>query len=317
MNAPLIMPASMHAGRIALGCVTFGREIDEASAITLLDHALARGVAMFDTASAYGQGASESIIGRWIASRRPAPGSLTIATKILPPYEPRRIAESVRESLQRLQLPAIDLLYLHRWDATAEEPPALAALEELVRSGSVRALGVSNFNQQQLATAIVFQRRHGWTPFTVLQNNHNLAVSDVSPSYRDFCAANGIAIVTYSPLGAGFLTGKHRRGVEPGSRFDVVPGHKDVYFHDQSWQRLDRLEAIAAHTGHSQAHLALAWALHQPGIASVLIGGRTPAHLNQAFAALAFDAPDLFAELTEDRPASFTYEGPHDRFRMP
>ncbi|MEQ1853064.1 MAG: aldo/keto reductase, partial [Chthoniobacteraceae bacterium] len=106
-----------------------------------------------------------------------------------------------------------------------------------------------------------------------------------------------IAIVTYSPLGAGFLTGKHQRGVAPGSRFDLVPGHQDVYFHESAYRRLARLEAVAARTGLSQAHLALAWALHQPGIASVLIGGRTPAHLDQALAAEALDDPALFVEL--------------------
>jgi aryl-alcohol dehydrogenase-like predicted oxidoreductase len=302
MNVTAITPPRLPISKIGLGCVTFGREIDEPAAIRLLDHAVSRGVTLLDTASAYGQGASESIIGRWIASRRPALNSLTIATKILPPYEPHRIAASVRESLQRLQLPAIDLLYLHRWDATADEPSALAALEELVRSGSVRTLGASNYSQQQLATAVAYQRRNGLTAFTALQNNHNLAVSDVSPSYREFCAANGIAVITFSPLGAGFLTGKHRRGVEPGSRFDIVPGHQDVYFHEQPWQRLTRLESIAARTGHSQAQLALSWALHQPGVTSVLVGGRTPAHLDQAFAALSFDDPDLFAELTAEEP---------------
>jgi aryl-alcohol dehydrogenase-like predicted oxidoreductase len=302
MNATTITPARLPISKIGLGCVTFGREIDESAAIHLLDHAVSRGVTLLDTASAYGRGASESIIGRWIAAHRPAPGSLTIATKVLPPYEPHRMTATVHESLQRLQIPAIDLLYLHRWDATADEPSALAALEELVRSGSVRTLGVSNYNQQQLAAAVAYQRRHGWTPFSVLQNNHNLAVSDVRAPYREFCAANGISVVTYSPLGAGFLTGKHRRGVEPGSRFAIVPGHQDVYFHEQSWQRLTRLESIAARTGHSQAHLALAWALHQPGVNSVLIGGRTPAHLDQAFAALDFDEPEVFAELNEDEP---------------
>jgi aryl-alcohol dehydrogenase-like predicted oxidoreductase len=161
-------------------------------------------------------------------------------------------------------------------------------------------LGVSNYDQQQLATALDLQERLGYTRFSVVQNNHNLAVSDVSPPFREFSTAHGIAIVTYSPLGAGFLTGKHRRGVEPASRFDIVPGHQDVYFHDQSWQRLTRLESIARRTGHSQAHLALSWALHQPGVTSVLVGGRTPAHLDQAFAALAFDDSTLLAELTEE-----------------
>lgn len=300
MSTTIVPTASLRLSKIGLGCVTFGREIDEAASVLLLDHALARGVTLFDTAAAYGQGASESIIGRWIASRRPAAGSVTIATKILPPYEPHLVAAAVAESMQRLGIPVIDLLYLHRWDATAEQLSTLAALDSLVRAGKVRALGVSNYTRQQLEAALALQQQHGWTPFSVVQNNHNLAVSDATPQFREFCAAHDIAVVTYSPLGAGFLTGKHRRGVEPGSRFEVVPGHQNVYFHEASWQRLTRLESLAARSGHSQSHLALAWAMHQPGITSVLVGGRTPAHLDQAFAAVSFNDPELLAELSEE-----------------
>lgn len=297
MKTILIGSAQMRVSSIGMGCVTFGREIDEAVAHSLLDHAHARGVSFFDTAAAYGQGASERILGNWLASRGPAAGSVSIATKILPPYEPARIEESVSRSLERLGVAAIDLLYLHRWDGTAESPAALAALHDLVRAGKVRTLGASNYNVSQLATALTLQEQHGFETFRVLQNNHNLAVSDVSPMLREFCAGREIAIVTYSPLGAGFLTSKHQRGVSPGSRFALVPGHQDVYFHEASYRRLARLEAVAARTGHSQAHLALAWALHQPGVASVLVGGRTPAHLDQALAAQAFDDPALFAEM--------------------
>ncbi|MBI3882462.1 MAG: aldo/keto reductase [Verrucomicrobia bacterium] len=300
MDTRVITPAGLRVSRIGLGCVTFGREIDEAASFALLDHAFARGVTFFDTAAAYGLGASEKILGRWLASRRPAEGTVIIATKILPPYEPARIAEAVGESLQRLGRATTDLLYVHRWDATAESPAALAALDALVRAGKIRALGVSNYNQQQLATALALQQQHGLERFSVVQNNHNLAVSDVSAEFREFCAAQQIAIVTYSPLGAGFLTGKHQRAVQPGSRFDLVPGHQDVYFHDTAYRRLARLESVAARTGHSPAHLALAWALHQPGVASVLVGGRTPAHLDQALAALALDDPALFAELSAE-----------------
>ena len=300
MKTVVIGRAGMRVSSIGLGCVTFGREIDEASAHTLLDYAHAQGVSFFDTAAAYGEGSSERILGNWLASRRPAPGSVSIATKMLPPYEPAHIGESVGRSLGRLGVAAIDLLYLHRWDATAESPAALAALHDLVRSGKVRTLGASNFNMLQLATAVTLQEQHGVEPFRVVQNNHNLAVSDVSPEFRKFCTERKIAIVTYSPLGAGFLTGKHQRGVSPGSRFALVPGHQDVYFHEDAYRRLARLEAVAARTGHSQAHLALAWALHQPDVTSVLVGGRTPAHLDQALAAQAFNDPALFAELDAD-----------------
>jgi len=302
MQTTVISSANLRVSRIGLGCVTFGREIDEAAAHVLLDDAYARGIVFFDTASAYSQGASESILGRWLASRRPPAGSITVATKLLPPYDRKRITDSVDASLQRLGLTAIDLFYLHSWDATAESPAALAALDALVRASKVRALGASNYNGQQLETALALQQQHGLEQFSVIQNNHNFAVRDVSPALLQFCASRQIAVVTYSPLGAGFLTGKHRHGVQPGSRFDVAPGHQHVYFHEQAYQRLARLESVAARTGHSQTHLALAWALHQPGVASVLVGGRTAAHLDQALAAQALDDPALFAEFGDDWP---------------
>lgn len=282
MKLSSITPAALPVSQIGLGCVTLGREIDEAASFVLLDHALSRGVRFFDTASAYGGGASESILGRWLASRRPS--GITIATKILPPYD--RV--DISASMQRLGVDQIDLLYLHQWHDSALN--AVPALDELLRSGRVKALGLSNVTLEQLRAA--------GPRFSVVQNNHNLAVSDVSDALREHCTAHGIAIVTYSPLGAGFLTGKHQHGVQSGSRFDLIPGHQDVYFHDHSYRRLATLEAVSVRTGHSQAHLALAWALHQPGIASVLVGGRTPAHLDQAFAALELNDPELFTELT-------------------
>lgn len=285
--------------RIGLGCVTFGREIDQAASFAMMDHARARGITLFDTAAAYASGASERVVGAWLASRRPDPEALVVATKLLPPYSPESIAASVAGSLDRLGRPSLDLFFMHRWDATSETPAALTALDALVREGKVRALGASNFSAEQLARVLELQRTLGLTPVSALQNNHNVAVRDVDPALKRICAAAGIAIMTFSPLGAGFLTGKHQQGVQPGSRFDLLPGHQKVYFHDEAYRRLARLEAVAARSGRTQVELALAWALHQPQIASVLIGGRTPAHLDQAFAALALEEPALMAELEE------------------
>jgi aryl-alcohol dehydrogenase-like predicted oxidoreductase len=264
--------------QIGLGCVTFGREIDEVASFALLDHALARGVRHFDTAAAYGGGASETILGKWLASRKPQ--GITVATKILPPYD--RI--DITGSMKRLGIEQIDLLYLHQWHETALQ------LDSALDGLAVKQLGASNFTLEQLRAA--------GPRIRVIQNNHNLAVSDVSGELRAYCAANCISIVTYSPLGAGFLTGKHQNGVQTGSRFEIIPGHQQVYFHESAYQRLAKLEDVAKRTGHSQAHLALAWALHQPGIDTVLVGGRSPAHLDQAFAALEFDDAAILTELT-------------------
>ncbi|MDZ4402634.1 aldo/keto reductase [Prosthecobacter sp.] len=262
---------------IGLGCVTFGREIDEAASFALLDHAWERGVRHFDTAAAYGGGASETILGKWLASRKPE--GITVATKILPPYD--RI--DITGSLKRLGVEKLDLLYLHQWHETALQ------LDSALDEREVKQLGASNFTLEQLQAV--------GPRFSFVQNNHNLAVSDVSDEFRAYCGANGISIVTYSPLGAGFLTGKHQGGVQAGSRFEIIPGHQQVYFHESAYQRLAKLEAVSKRTGHSQAHLALAWALHQPGIDTVLVGGRSPAHLDQAFAALDFDDETLLNQL--------------------
>lgn len=283
--------------KISLGCVTFGREIDEVASFAMMDHAYARGIRMFDTAAAYGGGASERIVGRWLKSRRP--GDVILATKMLSPYEPSRIAASVSESLGRLQMEQIDLLYLHQWHASAITIEALAAFDALIRSGRVCALGASNFTHAQLVELLRVQHEHQFTPVRALQNNHNFAVRDVTDETRTLCAEQDIAVITYSPLGAGFLTGKHQPGVQTGSRFDVIPGHQNVYFHDESHRRLARLEAVAKQTGHSQVRLALAWALHQPGVASVLVGGRRLEHLDQAFDALAFGDAEAWRALDE------------------
>ncbi|MSU65203.1 MAG: aldo/keto reductase [Opitutus sp.] len=280
---------------LGLGCVTFGREIDEASSLVMMDDALARGITLLDTAAAYGGGASERIVGGWLATRRPA--TVIVATKVLPPYEPAKLVADFELCLTRLGVGSVDLLYLHQWHASADSLETLTALDGLVRAGKVRALGASNFKAPQLTAVLRRQKEAGLARFQVVQNNHNLAVSDLTPEFLEVTGANNLAVVTFSPLGAGFLTGKHRGGVEAGSRFAIIPGHQNIYFQERVWKRLERLEAVAARTGHTPAHLALAWAMHRHPVASVLVGGRTPAHLDQAFAAGKFNDPVLFAEL--------------------
>ena len=281
--------------KISLGCVTFGREIDEAASFAMMDHAYAHGVRMFDTAAAYGGGESERIVGCWLASRKPA--DVMVATKMLPPYVPERIGQSLHDSLTRLGVRQIDLFYLHQWHPSAATREALEALDSLYRSSTIRALGVSNFTSEQLAEVLRVQDEHRFAPVAALQNNHNFAVRDVTDEMRALCETQRIAIITYSPLGAGFLTGKHQNGVQAGSRFDVIPAHQNVYFHDESRRRLAQLEAISKQSGHSQTQLALAWALHQPGVASVLVGGRRPEHLDQAFEAMRLYDAVAFAAL--------------------
>lgn len=278
---------------IGMGCVTFGREIDRETSFRVMDHALARGITLFDTAEAYAGGASETVLGEWIAQRK-VRDRIVLATKVSGTLSRDRIISSAEESLQRLQTDRIDLFQLHIWDGGTPLEETLGALSELVEQGKVRAVGCSNWSAWQLCKALLLIQRHSLTPLSSVQPPYNLVEREIEADLLPMCADQGISAISYSPLAAGFLTGKYRRGeaVPPGSRFDVIPDHQDIYCTDHGYETLRRLDELAAQTGRSMVQLAMAWVLNQPNVTSVLIGARNTDQVEQAFQA---------AELSMDR----------------
>jgi len=276
----------LEVSSIGLGCVTFGREIDEVTAVTLMDHALERGINLFDTAEAYAAGASEEVVGNWL-HRRGVRDQVVLATKVAGGLTRERIISSAEASLRRLKTDRIDLFQLHHWDRQVPLDETLAALDSLVTQGKARYVGCSNYSAEQLQQALNHQARNGWSPLVSVQPNYNLVVRDIEKALIPLCLKQNVGIISYSPLGAGFLTGKYRQGgpIPEGTRFDIIPGHQDIYFSDENFAKVEKLRAEAESRDISMIQLALAWVMNQPGITSMLIGGRTPAHLDQAFAA--------------------------------
>jgi aryl-alcohol dehydrogenase-like predicted oxidoreductase len=293
MNKIFIPSLNKYITKAGLGCVTFGREIDLSASFAIMDYALEKGITFFDTAAVYGGGASEEIIGQWLSERGKAVDHITIATKLLPPFQDGTVATAVEQSLSRLRRGSVDILFLHSWHPSVNDISVLIALNDLLIAGKVGALGVSNFNAEQLGALLRQQVNNHLIPVSFIQNNQNFAVSDVNDELRQLCRDFNVHIITYSPLGAGFLTGKYRGAVTPDVRFEIIPGHKDIYFNDHAWQRLDQLLKVSENTGKSPSTLALAWAFHQPQVSSVLIGCRSVHHLNQALAAMREDATGL------------------------
>ncbi|MEM7131040.1 MAG: aldo/keto reductase [Chloroflexota bacterium] len=270
---------------IALGCVTFDREIEPATSFTIMDHAIERGINLFDTAEAYSAGKSESVVGQWLKQSGKR-DQIVLATKAIPPLG-KRLIEAAEASLQRLQTDVIDLYQLHAWDANIPLEETLEALDTLVKEGKVRYIGCSNFMAWQLCKALWKAEVGGWPRMESIQPNYNLAVRDIEAELLPFCAEEEIGTITYSPLGAGFLTGKyHTVGTAPqGTRFDIMPDHWDVYNGATSMRRMEGLRTQAAETGRSMVNLALSWVIGQPGVTSVLVGARKLAHIDQAFEA--------------------------------
>lgn len=286
--------SDLRVSAIGLGGATFGREIDQASAFAVLDRALERGITLFDTAEAYSAGRSEEILGRWIASRS-ARKQIVLTTKVAPQLGRARVIASAEASLRRLQVEVIDLFLLHSWDVNTPLDETLETLETLVNAGKVRYIGCSNFTAEQLGAALAQQGERGWARLEAVQPVYNLAMRAIEGELLPECAAQQIGVITYSPLGTGFLTGKYRQGrpVPSGTRFDIVPGHQDIYFNDAAFAEMERLRAISAALGMPMAQLGLAWVLRQPNISATLIGARSPAQVDQAF-----DATGL--EVTSD-----------------
>lgn len=300
---------------IGLGCVTFGREIDEDASVAILDDAVERGIDWLDTAEAYGggnartyrrdvlkvddvretsdiMGSSEIIIGKWMKARG-CRDDVVICSKVSSGNRPENIARALRVSLERLQVDCVDIYELHSPDETVLITESLAALDEEVRAGRIGTVGCSNFNAAQLREALDASAREGYARFEVVQPPYNLADPGAQDELFPLCRREEVGITSYSPLAAGFLAGKYtpdRNAFPQGSRFDVIPGHADIYFNDRNFRNVERLRALADTRGLPMVRVAMAWSMGHPDITSVLVGARHAGHLDNAFDALALKA---------------------------
>ncbi len=313
----------LKVGRIGLGCTTFGREIDESTCFTIMDHALANGITLFDTAEAYGGGeakeyrknylgveddrevsseahSSEKVVGRWLAARN-CRDQVTICTKVTTNHTRDHVAEALEASLERLQTDYVDIYMLHSFDAQTPVEERVAALDQVVKSGKARHAGCSNYDAVQLRESLQTAATLGARTFEVIEPNYNLVVRDIESELLPLCKENNVGVMSYSPLGAGFLTGKYtpNRDVLPErTRFHVIPGHADIYFSEKNFATVDKLHAFAKRVGVPALRLAIGWALKNPAVDNVLAGSRSASHLDNAIAAEAMDFPDdWYAEM--------------------
>ena len=215
--------SALRVSRIGLGGVTFGRETDAETSFAIMDRALECGITLLDTAEAYAAGRSEEVVGQWMADRR-SRQQIVLATKVTPPLRRDRILSSAEASLRRLRTDHVDLFQLHAWDNATPLDETLEALEALVQAGKARVVGCSNLAAWQLCKALWRQDAHGWARMESVQPNYNLLVRDIEREMLPLCADQEIGVLSYSPLGGGFFTGKYVQG-EPVPK-GLSPGHR-------------------------------------------------------------------------------------------
>jgi aryl-alcohol dehydrogenase-like predicted oxidoreductase len=256
------------------------------------------GINFFDTANAYGGGASEEILGKLIAGSR---DDLVITSKVFFPTGPdvnarglsrRHIVRAVEESLTRLGTDRLDFYFVHNFDASVPMEQTLRALDDLVRQGKILYPAVSNWAAWQIALALGISAREGLSRFELIQPMYNLARRQAEVEILPLAAAAGLGVISYGPLGGGLLTGKYGVTTRPTSgRLVDNSLYQDRYSQRSDYEIAERFVSYAADAGVKPATLAVAWAMGHPAITAPIIGARNVAQLQDSLAALSFDMP--------------------------
>lgn len=287
---------------IGLGTNQFGGKVDQAGVNTIIDGALELGINFIDTADVYTKGRSEETLGIALRAKW---GRVALASKVYNPtgegpndYGASRyhIINGVEASLKRLQTDHIDLLQMHRYDATTPLDETLRALDDLVSAGKVRYIGASNYSAWQLAEANTLADLRGWTRFVSVQNHYHMFERGLEQDVLPYCRARAVGILPYFPLAGGFLTGKYRRGeaAPAGSRGESSP-YVQRYMTDTNYERVDVLTKWAEARDRTMGELAHAWLLAQPEVSSVISGATSLAQVesNAKAAGWSLTAPEL------------------------
>jgi aryl-alcohol dehydrogenase-like predicted oxidoreductase len=275
----------------ALGTVTFGAEADEEASFALLDRYREAGGNLLDTADVYSAGASETIIGRWLAARPADRDQMVLASKGRFPTgtgpndlgsSRRHLARALEASLRRLQREHIDLYQLHAWDPLTPPEETIRFLGDAISAGKIGAWGVSNFTGWQLTKAVHLARELGVPAPLTIQSQYNLLVRGIEAEIIPAAADAGVGLLPWSPLAGGWLSGKYQRDVPPGAatRYGENPSRGIQSWSvrngsDRTWRVLDAVADLAAARDVPPPQIALAWLAQQHAVTSIVLGART------------------------------------------
>lgn len=289
---------------LCLGCMNFGQPTPEEESFDIIDRAIDAGINFFDTANVYSRGGSETVVGKAL-KRNGKRHRIVLATKVHGRMDEedilsagnnrRHIIEQCDASLKRLQTDYIDLYQLHRANPEIPIDETLRALDDLIRAGKVRYIGTSTFPSWRVMESFWVSKELGLNRFVSEQPPYHLLDRSIERELIPMAQSYGMAIIPWSPLARGFLTGKYQRGqpIPGNSRFAADAGRgaaverrRDQHFTDRGFDILDLVTELAEEKGCSPSQIALAWVINQPGVTSPIIGPRVMAHLDDNLGAI-------------------------------
>jgi aryl-alcohol dehydrogenase-like predicted oxidoreductase len=305
MNTRFLGNTGLRVSELCFGAMTFGGRgywkamgsLGQKEADALVSLAIEGGINFFDTADVYSEGLSEELLGKALGGRRK---DIILATKVRGRTGPgpndvglsrKHIIDSCEGSLRRLETDHIDLYQVHSFDPRTPLEETLRALDDLVRSGKVRYIGASNYAGWQLMKALAISEAKNLERFVSLQAFYSLIARDLENELVPLSLDQGLGILTWSPLGGGFLTGKYRRGKPrpSGARRSDPEGQFLQFDEERGFDIVDELERIAQSHGATITQAALNYLLRKPGVASVIIGAKTAEQLSDNLKAASWE----------------------------
>jgi aryl-alcohol dehydrogenase-like predicted oxidoreductase len=322
MRYNLLGQTGLYVSELCLGAMTFGGagqgmwqaigQLGQAATLELVSAALDAGVNFIDTADVYSNGESERLVGQALKSLGRPREQVVIATKVRGRVGPgvnqvglsrAHILASIDGSLQRLGLDHVDLYQIHGYDPVTPIEETLRALDDVVRSGKARYLGFSNLPAWVASHAVTFAEQNGLSRFQSAQVYYSMVGRDIEREIAPLCQARGLAILPWSPLAGGLLSGKF----DPDKQGPADARRASFDFPPVNMERLPRvltaLRQVAGETGTSVARVALAWQLTKPFVTSIIIGAKKPEQLADNLAATELRLAPEHVKLLDDASA--------------
>jgi aryl-alcohol dehydrogenase-like predicted oxidoreductase len=284
----------MYVSEITYGnWITHGSQVEQDAAIKCVRAAFDCGITSFDTADVYAGTRAETVLGKALKGVKRE--SYELFTKVYWPTGPgkndrglsrKHIMESVHASLKRLQTDHIDLYQFHRFDYETPLEESLSAFDDLVRQGKVMYVGFSEWNAEQISSAIKIQDAHGYNRFVSSQPQYSMLWRVIESKVDPICRSEGIGHIVWSPIAQGALTGKYLPGAKPpkGSRATDKKGGANMisrWINDEVLTAVQQLKPIADQEGLTLAQLAVAWVLQNPNVSSAIIGATKPSQIKE------------------------------------
>lgn len=321
----------LSVSNLALGTMGFGTETDEKEAFAILDAFVEANGNLIDTANVYGAGASEELLGRWFASR---PADVTsrvvLATKARFGTGPdvnevgssrRNLDRALTASLRRLGRENIDLYQLHGWDPLTPIEETLRFLDNAVRAGKISYIGLSNFTGWQMQLAISTAKALGLNVPVTLQPQYSLVSREIEYEIVPAALHNNIGLLPWSPLAAGFLSGKYKKNEKApsdarGGSGDPMNDHifGDLAAKDQNWATLDAVRDIAAEHGKTPAQVAYSWIINRTGVVAPIAGAKSLTQLEANLVAADLDLGDKATKRLDEVSAPTPNDYPYGPF---